>query len=302
MHKVYRSFLVLLSIATGVLFLYSAYTKFFPVQAFEYTMAQFIHMPMIVAKIAARFFIGLEAALGGLMILHFLGKNNWPLKAAFVLVSVFSIYLIYLWASAGNNVNCGCFGDAIWMSPSTSLIKNAGILIALGILIRYHRGFQWQWTKISGPVILLCTVALPYFLSPILTRYKIDLSPLYANGKTDKPAIDLAKGKHIIAFLNPQCMHCRKAGLKMHTMFQKDTTLPFFLVIGGTVSNLTDFWKDSQAQDMPHTRLDAGPFNKITGGVYPQIYWVNNSWVEENVSYPDLDANAVERWEKTKAH
>jgi len=302
MHKVYRFLLVLLSVATGALFLYSAYTKFFPIQAFEYTMVEFIHIPMIVAKIAARFFIGLEAALGGLMVLHFLGKNNWPLKAAFALVTLFSLYLIYLWATAGNNVNCGCFGDAIWMSPSASLIKNAGLLIALTILIRYHKGFQWQWTKVSGPIILLCTITLPYFISPIVTRYKIDLSPLYAVDSTDKPTIDLTKGKYIIAFLNPQCMHCRKAGLKMHTMHQKYPSLPFYLIIGGTVSDLTGFWKDSQAEDLPHSRLAAAPFKKITGDVYPQIYWVDNGWVEENTPYPDLDAKAIERWEKTTGH
>ena len=294
----YRCLLVLLCVATGALFLYSAYTKLFPIQAFEFTMAEYVHLPMMAAKIGSRFFIGLEAALGGLMILHFLGKNKWPLKIAFWLLAVFSVYLIYLWIVAGNNVNCGCFGDAIWMRPSASLLKNAGMMIIIGLLIRYHKGLSWQWTRISGPVILICTVALPYLLFPIVGRHKIDLSPLYAADKTDKPDIDLTKGKHIIAFLNPQCMHCRKAGLKMHELRLKNPTLPFFMVIGGTFSDLTDFWKDSQAEDVPHCRLANDPFVKLTGGVYPQIDWINNSWVEENTEYPDLDAMVIERWVK----
>ncbi len=298
MHKIYRFLLVLLCVATGGLFLYSAYTKLFPIQAFELTMAEYIHVPMILAKIGSRFFIGLEAGLGGLMVLHFLGKNKWPLKAAFGLLAIFSIYLVYLWIVAGNNVNCGCFGDAIWMRPSASLLKNAVMLIVIGILIRYHKGLSWQWTTVSGPVLLMCNMVLPYVLFPIVSRHKIDLSPLYAAGKTDKPDIDLTRGKHIIAFLNPQCMHCRKAGLKMHQMLQNNPNLPFYLVIGGTLSDLTDFWKDSQAQDVPHTRLANEPFVKLTDNIYPQIYWVNDSWVEENTPYPDLDQKVIERWIK----
>lgn len=298
MQKFRRFILILLSVATGALFLYSAYTKAVPVQAFEYTMVEFTHMPLMLAKIAARFFIGLEAALGALMVLHFFGKTKWPLRAAFGLVVVFSLYLVYLWIRAGDNVNCGCFGDAIWMSPSASLIKNGLLLIALGVLIRYHNGFTAQWVRLSAPLLLLCTLLLPFIIFPVERKYKLALQELYAPGKEDTPSVDLTKGKHIIAFLNPQCMHCRYAGLKLHQLKLKDTTLPFFLVIGGTMSDLTDFWKDSQAQDIPHTRLAAAPFKKITGDVYPQVYWVHDGWVEQNTPYTELDQKVIERWVK----
>jgi uncharacterized membrane protein YphA (DoxX/SURF4 family) len=62
MNKLLRILLVLLTIATGALFLYSAYTKLFPtIQTFEYTIVEFTHTPLMIAKLAARFFIGLEA-------------------------------------------------------------------------------------------------------------------------------------------------------------------------------------------------------------------------------------------------
>jgi hypothetical protein len=299
MRTAVRIALIVLSVATGAVFLYSAYTKFFPVQGFEFTIAQTTHLSLTWAKIAARFFVGFEAALGGLIALHLYGRGKWALKAALALLVIFSVYLVWLWATMGNHVNCGCFGDAVWMSPSASLIKNALLLIAIFILLRYHTGLQPQWANVSAPMILVCTTALPYFLDPVTTRYKIDLAPLYAVDST-KPPIDLTHGRHVIGFLNPQCMHCRYAGLKMHQLLQKDPTLPFYIVVGGTLSNLTEFWKDSQAQDIPHSRLAPRPFDKITGGVYPQIYWVNDGWVEESTSYPDLDAKAIERWEKSR--
>src|ERR1035437_4715925 len=148
MNKFIRIAFIILSVAVGATFLYSAYTKLYPIQPFEYTMVEFVHLPWMVAAIAARFLVGMEAGLGALIALHLFGKNKWALKTAFLILIIFSIYLISLWITAGNNVNCGCFGDAIWMSPSASLIKNAVLLIIAGLLIRYHKGFSFPWSKI----------------------------------------------------------------------------------------------------------------------------------------------------------
>ena len=75
MRKAFIILLILLSIALGATFLYSAYTKLFPIQQFEYTMVEFAHMPWLMAAIGARILIGLEAGLGGLILLHFFGRE-----------------------------------------------------------------------------------------------------------------------------------------------------------------------------------------------------------------------------------
>lgn len=296
MNKIYRGFLILLSVATGALFLYSAYTKLFPtIQAFEYNMAGQMHLHYLTAAITARFFIGLEAGLGSLILLHIFGKNNWVLKAAFLLVTIFSIYLVWLWIKAGNDVNCGCFGDAIWMRPSTSLIKNALLLITIGLLIRYHKGFSFPWSNTVPAIHILLVLVLAYLLFPVFTHYKLSFTAIYADQKY-APGEDLTKGKHIIAFLSRSCMHCRKAALKMHKMKENNPSIPFYFIIGGTESDLTDFWKYSNAEDIPHTRLAEKPFNDYTGGEFPQIIWVNNGWVEANTTYPELDQKVIEEW------
>jgi hypothetical protein len=216
------------------------------------------------------------------------------LKAAFVLVSVFSIYLLNLWISKGNNVNCGCFGDTIWMSPAASLIKNAVLLAILFLLIGYHNGFSYRWTEVTAPVLLFSTIIVIFIVFPVFKPYKIDLTAVYS-GK-DVPATDLGKGKHIIAFLSPSCIHCRRAGNKMYRDLKSDTTLPFFMIIGGITSDLTDFWKASNAQNIPHIRMDVAPFMKYTHGVFPYIIWVNNGVVEEETGYVDLSTPAIEKW------
>jgi hypothetical protein len=289
--------LIILSIATGGLFLYSAYTKLFPIQAFEYTMVQYLHLPLVVASIAARFFIGLEFALGGLIVLHLYGKNKWPLKAAFLLIIAFSVYLAWLWAVAGNDMNCGCFGDYIWMSPSTSLIKNGILLLCLWLLIHYHKGFTYKWARISAPLLLIGTIVTLYICLPMFRPYKMDMKAIYAD-TTLAPAIDLHQGKHIIVFLSPSCGHCRKAAKKMEGMYLKNPVIPFYFIIGGTITDLTPFWQDTKAENIPHTRLAKDPFLKYTGGMFPQIMLVNNGIVEENLDYPDMNQVLLEKWMK----
>lgn len=306
MHKVARIFLILLSFAVGCVFLYSAYTKLFPIQSFEYTMVEFGHLPWLVAAIAARGLIGLEAALGGLMVLHLFGKGKWVLKTALVLTVVFSLYLVYLWITVGNDVNCGCFGDAIWMSPAASLIKNVLLIIAIGLLIRYHLGFTQKWAAILSLSIGIATVAAIFILQPIpydtpnwlkKDSYTLDLSPLYDPGKKDKPDTELRSGKHIIAFLSASCPHCRIAAQKMHIMKEHDPSLPFFMVIGGS-SDLDDFWKHTKAQNIPYTRLEKEAFYKLAGTEWPAIFLVTDSRVDAKITYISLNENVIHEWIK----
>jgi len=313
-----RVILILLTIATGATFLYSAYTKILPIQPFEYTMVEYMHLPWLLAAIAARFFVGLEAALGGLMVLHFFGSRKWVLKVSFLLLVIFSIYLIGLWATAGNDLNCGCFGDAIWMSPSTSLIKNAVLLAIIALIMRFHRGFSYKWVNVTALSLFIATIVLPFILFAIQAgepswlrtgKYQMDFNPLYhpeADADTSAitvpypatPALDLTKGKHIIAFLSPSCPHCRIAARKMHLMSKNDPAIPFFIVFGGTRSSLTDFWKESEAQDIPYMRLAKDPFLTYTGGVFPHIIWINNGMVEAKSTYNTMNQDEIEKWLK----
>ncbi|MES2704585.1 MAG: MauE/DoxX family redox-associated membrane protein [Bacteroidota bacterium] len=307
--------LIFLSILTGALFLYSAYTKIDPIQPFEYTLVEYLHLPWTLAALSARLIIGIEAALGVLMVLHLFGRNKWVLKFAFALTIAFSIYLITLWITVGNDVNCGCFGDAIWMSPSTSLIKNSGLLLVLAVLIRLHEGLKLKKASIIATCMVIAALTLPFILSPLAAakptwlrndRYKIGLQDIYHDMNLGVPPADftdtiaarpdLAKGKHILAFLSSTCQHCRIAAYKMHIMKEKNPALPFLLIIGGTKSDLTDFWKGTKAQNVPFTRLNSESFMQHTGGRFPLIIWINDGWVEAKADYNTLNQGAIENW------
>ena len=144
---------------------------------------------------------------------------------------------------------------------------------------------------------MICAFSLAYLMNPFFKPYKIDLSAIYADQK-NAPAIDLTKGKYIITFASPECSHCRRAAAIMHEMKARNPALPFYLVIGDTSVALSEFWAASNAEDVPHTRLADEPFEKITGGEYPQIMWVNNGMVEANTTPSELDQQTIEQWMK----
>jgi len=306
MRKAISILFIFLSIAVGATFLYSAYTKLYPIQRFEYTMVEFAHMPWQLAALAARFLIGLEAGLGALILLHFFGRAKWVLKAAAGLLILFSIYLIYLWVARGNDINCGCFGDAIWMSPSASLLKNIILLVVIFVLIKYHQGWRFRGSAWVSYLLMLAAIILPFILFAIPNNqpdwlkngaYRLDMTDLYAPGKQDAPAVDLTKGKHIIAFFSAVCPHCQMAAYKLHLMKQKDPSLPVFMVIGGD-RKLDDWWKKTESQNIPYTRLARDQFIHIVGYSWPAIFLVNNDTVEAKSSYITLDQQVLEAWLK----
>lgn len=288
-----------------------------PIQPFEYTLVEYLHLPWLPAAILARLLIGVETAIGGLIVLHLFGEGKRVLKAAAWLLVAFSIYIIWLWATAGNDVNCGCFGDDIFMRPSVSLGKNGALLLFTLLLIRYHKGFPIpaKVERIMNTLLFTAGLVLPFILFPMAmgepswlkkSMYKFETGPLYRPIKDDTaalrvpypdtPSIDLMHGRHIIAFLSPSCEHCRIAGRKMSLMKRSDPSMPFFIIMGGIASDLTDFWKYTHAQNIPYMRLHRDPFLDYTGGRFPLIIWVDNGMVIATSTYNTLEQRDIKKW------
>ncbi|MCD6063854.1 MAG: DoxX protein [Flavipsychrobacter sp.] len=304
-----RTALVLLSILLGATFLYSAWTKLYrypSLEQFEWTIVQFAGLSWRLAELSARFFGGLEIALGTLLVFNSFGRKKWIPKLAVGLLLLFSAYLIFLWVTVGNDINCGCFGDEIWMSPSASLIKNAILIALLAVVIRWHNGLQFRWLRIANPLLLLALTALPFVLYPIpestpdwlkKDSFSLDMAPLY-NPELSQPTAptSLKEGKHVIAFLSLSCPHCRMAAQKMHIMKMRNPALPIYFVLAGKEKYLESFWKETEAKDVPHTKLDGDAFTNMVGYSWPVIYWINNGRVEAQANYIQLDQQEIENW------
>lgn len=304
--------LSILTILTGVLFIYSAYTKTYSLESFErfqYTIVEYVHLPWWIAVHASRLLIGMEGALGILIAGHLFGKRKWILTISIWLLLAFSIYLVYLWSAVGNDINCGCFGDKIWMSPASSLLKNLILIIIIWLIRRYHNGFNFKRAQLITLITFAAITFTPYILFPLppsqpnwlkKDKYQLNLDALYEDGKTDAPSIDLTKGKHVLVFASLTCPHCKMAAYKMHVMKQKNPDLPFYIVYAGNKKHLADFWKETQAETIPHTKLEAEKFTELAGFSWPAIFLINDGWVEGQTTYISMNQAEIEEWLNTK--
>lgn len=300
---------ILLSVSIGLLFIVSAATKIYPMEPFEY---QFVDIGIASWKTApyiARFFISLEFFLGMLLILN-ISLRKFTLKFAITLLLIFNIYLVFKIITEGNSGNCGCFGEAIKMSPLQGILKNIGLIIACFVCYFSSDIEYWnrKWKQIIIPILLIGALCLGFFIYPINAtyasamnkakiNYRVPLVLMYSNSQKDKPKIDLTKGKHILAFLSLTCPHCRIAAKKMYVMHKKNPAIPFYFALNGDKELLSDFFDDTNTKDIPHN-LFLGPKDwlQVAGFSLPNIMYIDNGIVVKKTNGLEIDQQDIEKW------
>ncbi|MFL5763974.1 MAG: DoxX family protein [Bacteroidia bacterium] len=293
--------------ALGVVFLFSGYTKLYPIEPFEYTFVDLGFINWQVAPFIARLMIAAEFLIGFLLVL------NLNLKAAYRyaigILIFFCAYLIALMFIAGNKGNCGCFGSYFQMTPLEALIKNIIMLALLFMLKRHHTG--WTLKGKLGSLSMVpygLAVALPFILNPVELDYSeaylnrpeenfpLELDSLYNNAKLNIPPKTLSEGKHVIAFMSMTCPHCRIAAKKMRIIHERNPNIPLYIVLNGKDDKLKPFFDDTHTDSIPHCILNGRNFVYLAGTSLPRIYLVNNSIVEHDVNYMDMDQGEIEKW------
>jgi uncharacterized membrane protein YphA (DoxX/SURF4 family) len=292
----------------GLVFLFSGYTKLYPIEPFEYTFVDLGIGGWRLAPFIARFMIGLEFLIGFLLIFG-LYVRGFSIKLAIGSLIFFSAYLIIIMISSGNNGNCGCFGTAIVMTPLQALIKNAIMLVVCYFIYKYYEGFNFRKVgKWLFGALFLTSFALPHILNYVdfsysetyLTKkedhYKLELDSVYKYAKIHKAPTTLSQGKHIIAFMSLTCPHCRIAAKKMRLMKEKNPNISMYLILNGDYDKLQPFFEDTKARNIDYCVLNGKSFIYLGGLELPSIYLVNNSVVENRVNYLMLDQTEIEKW------
>src|SRR4030065_783470 len=107
----------------GSLFILSAVSILFPIEAFDLTIVNQKITNWSLAPYLSRFIISVELFLGiSFFVSPFVKKIAVPFS--FLLLIVFTIHLIFLIAAGNGSKSCGCFGELIPMSSLPALIKN----------------------------------------------------------------------------------------------------------------------------------------------------------------------------------
>lgn len=296
--------LYILSAAIGITFLFSAIVKLFPVEMLEFAIVETGLFSWKTASIFARLLISSEIFLGLMLIFRLLPRATIIL--AFIELGIFSIYLIWLFISAGNEGNCNCFGIYFIMSPVESLIKNIGIIGLLIILYLYTQKRSFRKPEYLFAILVIAiSVTIPFALNPIYVGTQqqltekgtlLELDKIYNDPNTEKPQKDLRTGKQLLLFVSANCQHCIAAAYKIHVLQNNIPELPVYLFINGDDEEITEFHTLTRTQNIPQSKLDAAPMVFYTGGKLPAIFLITDGIIDSRHHHLDLDESVIYDW------
>jgi hypothetical protein len=300
-----RTIGLILLLAIAAVFLFSGISKLYSFERFIWNIMDAGISNMTLASILARLFIGFEMLLGLFLLGHlFLKSFTYP--AIIALLGVFIIYLIMLILKQGDNGNCGCFGDAYEMKPSAAILKNVIMIAATVALFYLYPIRPYKNAAAMAGILGMVAIVVPFVVFPLsqdsqpqVVNRPIDLTPLYhsSNPENKPPAVDLRQGKHIVAFMSLTCPHCKKAAFLLQVIHRQHPQLPIFFVLNGAPDFEKDFFDETHSSSVPHMLFRGGEeFQSMAGSAVPAIYWINNSVIERDANYFQLDPKYMEAW------
>ncbi len=292
----------LVSVALGLLFLFSAYTKLIDIEPFEWTIAETGWFSFGVANILSRVLIIAEFFIGCCLLLGF----SWQRKIysiAAILLLIFNLYLLYVLFSYGNDTNCGCFGKAVYFTPVQATIKNLLTIALLFYLSKFNINNFKNYTFYFLVTAIGLSIGITFYKEP-LDMFVVNLKDkpmaskeLKLNSIAKELPFNYMQGKHIISVLSLHCVFCKKAARKMHSMLLQNNKLPLHIIYGGDSNKLGTFIKETFSQNVPYTfTKDEPTLIEISEGSFPTILWVQDGRVIKKSSYFTLNTVDIQNW------
>ncbi len=275
-------------ILIGIIFIVSGIIKLYPVETFELTFIDLHLANWTTAPFIARFFIGFEIILGVLLASGIRLKRIISLSV--ITLILFSVYIILLWFDRGNDVNCGCFGNYLYLPPGESLLKNITLIFLLFLVLK---NTHLQKTTHLKPLWLILSIiilaGLPFILNPV---YLYASSPedenvhiplkteLIAPLLIENDTINLTKGKHLLLLASATCTHCKTMAYKLDIFKKTENLQNIYIVFKGKPDSteIEQFFKDSNSS-LPYTYLNDYYIFDITRGIFPSIILINNGYI-----------------------
>ena len=282
-----KIFSKVLQILLGITFIFSAYTKAVGPGFFEITlMDQGLAPSRVFAGHMARFFIGLEFALGFLILLPFYLKQL--MQFTFLLLGGFTTHLIYLW-SIGDNENCGCFGEMISMTPEQSIIKN---LVMLAVAFVIYKTVQTKSISKIIPVGVMGVTILSMWLFLPMPNHEDFPFESFTHFEP-KGRVDLSSGENLIAVFNLDCEHCQEAASAIGELQREYENFPeLYVLFYREGSTTVEGFENLTQSSSPYTFINVNTFFDLIGDSPPRIYYLKDGSVAE-IWDANFDQNIV---------
>ncbi|MBW6482281.1 MAG: DoxX family membrane protein [Vicingaceae bacterium] len=291
----------IIRISIGLFFILSGISKLFPIEPFEATLVNLGITNWFFVPFLARIIIGIELFLG-LCILFDFWLRNFIYLCTQILLILFTIYLVLLLYFEGNDIDCGCFGNWLSISPFLSIIKN---LILITILFFIKRTYYAWGLKLLPLLFLLISFSFPFLINRVGLQHvqaiplnqKIDWSRL-PNTYLSNEKINFDEGNKILVFFSASCPHCESAAYKLGTLNKKNNITNVIIVIATKKEETLTKLITKTALNYPIIWMKEESFFNYSGGILPAIYYIENGvlkkrWtgkyfnIEELISYVD---------------
>jgi len=293
---------IITRILLAVLFIFSGLIKIYPIEFFENELLFNNLCNTHLVPYVSRALISAEIFLGAVLL--FTIWDKWALRLSFLMMVIYTVWLIWLLVIEGNSVNCGCFGQAINLTPIEGIIKNILLVGLLVLFSIYRKEYNLRFQKLILSVLLVSSIALPYVLAPVFFssptvydsggRTAINFNEI---GLSKIDALNLGSGKKVIAFFLSECEHCRLAARRLEAIKRENIHMPIYGVLYSKSDEQTaDFLKASTIKFPHYVVTELAPLIKGISQDYPVIFYSNNGFIETRMTMYDLDEEDIKLW------
>lgn len=289
----------LLRIIIGLTFIISGIAKLYPIEPFEIIFIDLGVANFLTAPFLARFVIVFELFLGLSIIFNFWLKK-WIYYIGQASLVMFSVYLIFLLVTQGNDVDCGCFGSLLALTPVESIIKNILLIVGLFFVKRRTSFSRFWWL----PIIFLVIASITTFslnrigihnLQGVEVNETVDFSGLPQLYKTNKK-VDFSKGKKMVAFVTWTCPHCINATRKFVSLNKQEKINNLYLVVGSKKEpGLLEFTEKTK-HDFPTIWMKDDEFFKYSGGRLPAIVYIEDGVIKKKWFGDLFDVDEIRKY------
>lgn len=278
------------------LFLVSALGKIFPdpsmygtISTFEVQQLYPMGFSELLAKYFSRTLIGIEFALGFLLLFPF-NLKKWVIPSIILMLSLFCIHLTIEIITKGNVGNCGCFGSLLPMTPAQALMKNVlsiGLLVVLVWKLDEVLPKKSNYLAMSN-IVTACILAM-FMIVPLFKKsteavnapqmdqpvdqVKVTVKPdsiataaaIDTTDVKEKPIgpkqkksgfakyyPNIDQGKKLLCFFAPSCEHCQATAKELTEMRKGNPEFPELQIL----------FMDEAPEEIPN-------FFKFAGASYP---------------------------------
>ena len=297
--KAARVVALVLRMALGALFIVSAIAKLIGIDRFEIYIFSFNLLPLTWSMLAARLVIVAELLVGiGLM--ANIAKRLVDTCALLMLVC-FTLFLGYA-ALSGRTDSCQCMGSLVEFDPLQSIAKNAVLLLLLVVAMGAR---PWSWRP-------RWFVWLPVVLAPTVTVFVLSAPDNWLFGPSDEiynaeqldsafardgelAPLQLAEGRHAVAFLSPGCQFCRMADEKLTHICRRNglDSAAFVYIIPAADSTVAPLTLDTVSFIRPGHLVPPMTFALITYGQRPMLMLMENGKVTATCHYRNINEKQI---------